>query len=130
MVHSSTRLLFTEICTAAGSVTSDLQCKPGFVSHVQRHMAHIGRLRQTPSAHVARLPATSTQTLVLFAGHCLKMSSHAAHFAEQRLQRSGRCHESELRAALGAALPRYRGAGGLPDARLRELVRAWCATLG
>ncbi|KAK9836358.1 hypothetical protein WJX81_008368 [Elliptochloris bilobata] len=50
-----------------------------------------------------------------------------ARFAEERLQRSGRCHESELRAALGRALPRYRGAGGLPDTRLRELVRAWHA---
>ena len=53
------------------------------------------------------------------------ISFHAARLAEARLQRSGRCHESEVRAALGRSLPRYRSSATLSDAALRNMIRNW-----
>lgn len=46
-------------------------------------------------------------------------------FAESRLLRSGRCHESEVMAALRRELPRYRSSEVLPEAVLRDLIRKW-----
>jgi hypothetical protein len=53
-------------------------------------------------------------------------SSPAAGWAATRLQRSGRCHESEVFGAYRRARPKYRGETGaeaLPDALLRDLIR-------
>ena len=50
---------------------------------------------------------------------------HAARFAERRLQRSGRCHESEIRAALGREFTRYRSPDTLSDGALRDMIRNW-----
>ena len=50
---------------------------------------------------------------------------HAARFAERRLQRSGRCHESEIRAALGREFTRYRNPETLSDSALRDMIRNW-----
>lgn len=46
----------------------------------------------------------------------------AVRFASARLQRSGRCHESEILRALGRELPRYRS---LDSNTMRQLVRNW-----
>lgn len=46
-------------------------------------------------------------------------------FADLRLQRSGRCHETEILRALGRELPRYRGERKLDSNTLRDLVRNW-----
>ena len=46
----------------------------------------------------------------------------AVRFADARLQRSGRCHEREVLAALGREMPRYRSLDGMT---LRSLVRNW-----
>ncbi|EFJ42408.1 hypothetical protein VOLCADRAFT_97483 [Volvox carteri f. nagariensis] len=46
-------------------------------------------------------------------------------FAESRLVRSGRCHESDVAAAFRRELPRYRSREALPDAVLRDLIRTW-----
>ena len=41
------------------------------------------------------------------------------------MQRSGRCHESEIRAALGREFVRYRNPQTLSDGALRDMVRNW-----
>ncbi|GLI65966.1 hypothetical protein VaNZ11_009650 [Volvox africanus] len=46
-------------------------------------------------------------------------------FAESRLVRSGRCHESDVAAALRRELPRYRAKEALSDGVLRDLIRNW-----
>ncbi|PSC69498.1 hypothetical protein C2E20_7018 [Micractinium conductrix] len=46
-------------------------------------------------------------------------------FADARLQRGGRCHESEILRALGRELPRYRAERQLDSNTLRDLVRNW-----
>lgn len=49
----------------------------------------------------------------------------AARFADARLQRSGRCHETEIIKALQRELPQFRREGALEGATLRQLVRNW-----
>ncbi len=49
----------------------------------------------------------------------------AVTFAEVRLVRSGRCHESEVAAAFRREHARYRSKEALPDAVLRDLIRNW-----
>lgn len=51
----------------------------------------------------------------------------AAAFADRQLQRSGRCHESEVFAAFRRAPGngRYRSPDTLPDSTLRDMVRNW-----
>ena len=49
----------------------------------------------------------------------------AARFADARLQRSGRCHESEVLKALQRELPQFRREGALDGGMLRKLVRNW-----
>ncbi|KXZ51868.1 hypothetical protein GPECTOR_11g304 [Gonium pectorale] len=46
-------------------------------------------------------------------------------FADARLQRSGRCHESEVVAVFRREVPRYRSPEALSDAVLRDLIRNW-----
>ncbi|GIL79017.1 hypothetical protein Vretimale_75 [Volvox reticuliferus] len=46
-------------------------------------------------------------------------------FAESRLVRSGRCHESEVAAAFRREFPRYRSREALSDGVLRDLIRNW-----
>lgn len=50
-----------------------------------------------------------------------------AAFADRQLQRSGRCHESEVFAAFRRAPGngRYRSTDALPDSTLRDMVRNW-----
>ncbi|KAI7839403.1 hypothetical protein COHA_006804 [Chlorella ohadii] len=48
-----------------------------------------------------------------------------ARFADARLQRSGRCHETEIIKALQRELPQFRREGALEGAALRQLVRNW-----
>jgi len=47
----------------------------------------------------------------------------AARFAEGRLRRSGRCHESEIRAALKAEVRRFRSPDSLSSAALKDMIR-------
>ena len=49
----------------------------------------------------------------------------AAKFADQRLRRSGRCHESEVRDALQKADRRLRGPNSLSESALRDMIRNW-----
>lgn len=49
----------------------------------------------------------------------------AAGFADKRLQRGGRCHESEIFSAFRRDFARYRSAEALPDTVLRDMVRNW-----
>lgn len=49
----------------------------------------------------------------------------AAQFAEERLRRSGRCHESEVRDALSKADRRFRGPDSLSESALRDMIRNW-----
>jgi hypothetical protein len=49
----------------------------------------------------------------------------AARFAERRLRRGGRCHESEIWTAFRREHARYRSADVLPDATLRTMVLNW-----
>lgn len=53
------------------------------------------------------------------------MCLHAAVFANDKLQRSGRCHESEVFNAFRRSHARYRSADVLPDSALRDMVRNW-----
>lgn len=46
-------------------------------------------------------------------------------FADVRLQRAGRCHESEVYAAFRREVARYRRPEALSDAVLRDMVRNW-----
>ncbi|KAG2423379.1 hypothetical protein HXX76_015345 [Chlamydomonas incerta] len=46
-------------------------------------------------------------------------------WANGRLVRSGRCHESELQTAFRKQFPRYRSQDALTDATFRSLVRNW-----
>ncbi|PNW72899.1 hypothetical protein CHLRE_14g610850v5 [Chlamydomonas reinhardtii] len=46
-------------------------------------------------------------------------------WANGRLVRSGRCHESEIQTAFRKQFPRYRSQDALTDATLRSLVRNW-----
>ncbi|KAG1665667.1 hypothetical protein FOA52_005457 [Chlamydomonas sp. UWO 241] len=48
-----------------------------------------------------------------------------ARFADARLQRNGRCHESEVFAAFRLQYVKYRGADTISDAVLRDMVRNW-----
>lgn len=48
---------------------------------------------------------------------------HAARFADARLQRSGRCHESEIRAALKGEMRRFRSPDSLSSSALRDMIR-------
>ncbi len=48
---------------------------------------------------------------------------HAARFADARLQRSGRCHESEIRAALKVEVRRFRSPDSLSSSALRDMIR-------
>lgn len=52
---------------------------------------------------------------------------HAVGFADVRLQRNGRCHESEVFAAFRRELPRYRAPEAVTDEQLRSFVRNWAA---
>lgn len=76
---------------------------PAFTS-TSPHLRHAPR-----SPH---LPPTAT--------HC-----PAARFADARLQRSGRCHESEILKALQREMPQFRREGALDGNTLRQLVRNW-----
>lgn len=49
----------------------------------------------------------------------------AAAWANTKLQRSGRCHESEVFNAFRRSSGRYRSAEVLPDSTLRDMVRNW-----
>ena len=60
-----------------------------------------------------------TQWQACIALHC------AAKFADQRLRRSGRCHESEVRDALQKADRRLRGPNSLSESALRDMIRNW-----
>jgi hypothetical protein len=51
--------------------------------------------------------------------------SAAAGFADARLQRSGRCHESEVFGAFRQRFGKYRSADVMPDSTLRDMVRNW-----
>jgi hypothetical protein len=53
----------------------------------------------------------------------------AAGFAEARLQRSGRCHESEVFGAFRQRFGKYRSADVMPDSTLRDMVRNWHPTV-
>ena len=46
-------------------------------------------------------------------------------FANQRLQRDGRCHESEVFKAFRRDVPKYRAPDAVTDAQLRSFVRNW-----
>ncbi|GBF98356.1 hypothetical protein Rsub_11250 [Raphidocelis subcapitata] len=48
-----------------------------------------------------------------------------SRFADRRLQRGGRCHESEVWTAFRRDHPRYRSRDALPDATLRTMVVNW-----
>lgn len=48
-----------------------------------------------------------------------------ARFAEARLRRSGRCHESEIRAALKGEVRRFGSTDSLSSAALRDMIRNW-----
>lgn len=48
-----------------------------------------------------------------------------ASFAEQQLQRSGRCHETEVFRVFRRALPKYRDIEVLDDAVLRQMIKNW-----
>ena len=48
-----------------------------------------------------------------------------ARFADARLQRSGRCHESEILRALQREMPQFRREGALDAGSMRQLVRNW-----
>jgi hypothetical protein len=48
-------------------------------------------------------------------------------WADERLVRSGRCHESEIFKSFRKSFPRHREQ--LEDASLRDMVRNWCATV-
>ncbi|EIE27726.1 hypothetical protein COCSUDRAFT_55711 [Coccomyxa subellipsoidea C-169] len=48
-----------------------------------------------------------------------------ARFADARLQRSGRCHESEIRAALKVEVRRFRSPDSLSSSALRDMIRNW-----
>lgn len=52
---------------------------------------------------------------------------HAARFADQRLRRSGRCHESEVKAALSTEVRGFRGTGALSDSEFRDMIKNWHA---
>ncbi len=58
---------------------------------------------------------------------CLKILSlsGAAKFAEERLRRSGRCHESEVRDALSKSDRRFRGPDAMSESALRDMIRNW-----
>ncbi len=49
----------------------------------------------------------------------------AASWADSRLQRGGRCHESEVFSAFRKAFGRYRSEEAVPDNVLRDMVRSW-----
>lgn len=53
------------------------------------------------------------------------LSAAAAAFANNKMQRSGRCHESEVFAAFRRSNGRYRSPDVLPDSTLRDMVRNW-----
>lgn len=48
-----------------------------------------------------------------------------ATFAEEKLQRSGRCHETEVFRVFRRALPKYRDMEVLDDAVLRQMIKNW-----
>ena len=50
--------------------------------------------------------------------------NNAARFAEARLQRNGRCHESEIRAALKGEVRRFRSPDSLSSSALRDMIRS------
>lgn len=56
---------------------------------------------------------------------CHRLPCTAVAFANTRLVRSGRCHESEVAAAFRQAYGKYRSREALPDTVLRDLVRNW-----
>jgi hypothetical protein len=64
----------------------------------------------------------SVYWLLLCASVC---AAGAAAFANTKLQRSGRCHESEVFSAFRRTSGRYRSAEVLPDSTLRDMVRNW-----
>lgn len=51
--------------------------------------------------------------------------AYTAAFAEQQLQRSGRCHETEVFRVFRRAVPQYRSAEVLDDAVLRDMIKNW-----
>ncbi len=51
--------------------------------------------------------------------------SAAAKFAEERLRRSGRCHESEIKDALSKSDRRFRGPDAMSESALRDMIRNW-----
>jgi hypothetical protein len=60
---------------------------------------------------------------------CRCLLPAAAGFAEARLQRSGRCHESEVFGAFRQRFGKYRSADVMPDSTLRDMVRNWHPTV-
>ncbi len=64
------------------------------------------------------------QTVVLL---CSLPCMRAVGFADARLQRNGRCHESEVFAAFRRDLVRYRAPEAVTDDQLRSFVRNWAA---
>jgi hypothetical protein len=58
-------------------------------------------------------------------GICVSVFAAAAGFADVRLQRSGRCHESEVFGAFRQRFGKYRSADIMPDSTLRDMVRNW-----
>ncbi len=53
------------------------------------------------------------------------VTAAAAHFVEERLRRSGRCHESEIRDALAKSDKRFCGPKSLSESTLRDMIRNW-----
>jgi hypothetical protein len=51
----------------------------------------------------------------------------AVSFADARLQRNGRCHETEVFAAFRREVARYRAPEAVSDEQLRGFVRNWAA---
>ena len=49
----------------------------------------------------------------------------AVSFADARLQRNGRCHETEVFAAFRREVARYRAPDAVSDEQLRSFVRNW-----
>ncbi|XP_075264004.1 uncharacterized protein LOC142355854 [Convolutriloba macropyga] len=46
-------------------------------------------------------------------------------FAEERLLRTGRCHETEIYSAFRKSNAKYRDPATIPDRTLRDMIRQW-----
>ncbi len=49
----------------------------------------------------------------------------AAAWADERLQKSGQCHESEVYSSFRKQFARYRSPDTLSDAALKDMIRNW-----